>query len=82
MLKSTVKDNADDDASILSDTDSVDSICNQIEIPRDTTTMNKFYNSHGDTPVDTQKEDLSATVQPKQHRTSRSSETSPSRTIP
>ena len=52
-----------------------------LEMPRDTTTMNKFCNSHGDTPVDTQDQDLSATVQPKQHRTSQPSETSPSRTI-
>ena len=82
MLKSTVKDNADDDASILSDTDSVDSVCDQTEMPRDTTPTKKIQNSHGDTPVDTQDQDPSATVQPKQHRTSQPSETSPSRTIP
>ena len=51
-------------------------------MPRDTTATKKFCNSHGDTPVDTQDQDLSATVQLKQHRSSQPSETSPSRTIP
>ena len=81
MLKSIVKDNAHDDASILSDTDSIDSICDQIEMPRDTTAMNKSCNSQGDIKFNTQDQDLCATVQPKQHRTSQPSETSPPRTI-
>ena len=75
------KDNAYKDASILSDTDSVDSVYDWIEMPRDTTANDKLHNSQGDTKVITQDQDLSATGQPKQHRTSQPTETSPSRSI-
>ena len=37
----------------------------------------KFHNSQGDTKANTQDQDLSATVQPKQHRTPQPTETSP-----
>ena len=89
MSMSTVEDNTDDEGSIHSDTSSVDSICDPIEMPRDITSMGKFCNSQGDTPIDTQDQDPSATmqdpsatVQPKQRRTSQTSEISPSRTLP
>ena len=76
MVKSTAKDKAHNDASILSDTDSVDSVCNQIEMPRDTTATNKVHNRQGDTKVNTQDQDQSATVQPEHHRTPQPTETS------
>ena len=79
IVKSTTKDNTYEDASILSDADSVDSVCDQLETPRDTTATSKFQNSQGDTKVNTQDQDLHATGQPKQHRTSQPTETSPSR---
>ena len=93
IVKSHTKDHAYEDASfssdtdsvdsVSSDTDSVDSIHDQIEMPRDTTTTNKVHNSQGDTRVITQNHDLNATGQPKQHRASQLTETSPSRsTLP
>ena len=93
IVKSNTKDHAYEDASfssdtdsvdsVSSDTDSVDSIHDQIEMPRDTTATKKVHNSQGDTRVITQNQDLSATGQPKQHRTSQLTETSPSRsTLP
>ena len=93
IVKSNTKDNAYEDASFSSDTDSVDSVSSdtnsvdsihdQIEMPRDTTATNKVHVSQGDTRVITQNQDLSATGQPKQHKTSQLTETSPSRsTLP
>ena len=80
---SNTKDHAHEDASFSSNTDSVNSFYDQIEIPRDTTTTNKVHDSQGDTRVITQNQDLSATRQPEQHRTSQPAETSPSRsTLP
>ena len=81
LVKSTTKDNAYEDVSILSDTDSVDSVCDQTAMPRDTTATDKLHNSQGNTKVNTQDQDLSTTRQPKQHRTSQPTETSPSRPI-
>ena len=74
IVKSTTKDNAYKDASILSDTASVH---DRIEMPRDTTTTNRVHNSQGDTKANTQDQDVSATVQPKQHRTPQPTKTSP-----
>ena len=74
IVKSTTKDNAYEDVSNLSDTASV---CEHIEMPRDTTATNKVHNSQGDTKVNTPDHNLSATVQPKQHETPQSTETSP-----
>ena len=93
IVKSNTKDHAYEDASfssdtdsvdsVSSDTDSVDSIHDQIEMPRDTTATNKVHDSQGDTSFITQNQDLSATGQPKQHRISQLTETSPSRsTLP
>ena len=80
---SNTKDHAHEDASFSSDTDSVASIHDQIEMPRDTTTTNEVHDSQGDTRVITQNQDLSATRQPERHRTSQPTETSPSRsTLP
>ena len=81
LVKSTTEVTAYEEASNLSDTDSVDSVCDHMDSPRDTTATNKLCNSQGDTPVNTQDQDLSATGQPKQHRTSQPTETSPSRSI-
>ena len=74
ILKSTTKDNAYIDASNLSDTASV---CDHIEMPRDNTATNKVHNSQGDSKANTQDQDLSATVQPKQHKTPQPNEISP-----
>ena len=93
IVKSNTQDHAYEDAcfssdtdsvdSLSSDTDSVDSIHDQIKMPRDTTATNKVHDSQGDTRVITQNQDLRATRQPKQHRTSQLTETSPSRsTLP
>ena len=73
-FKSTTKDNAYKDANNLSD---IASVYDHIEMPRDTTATNKSHNSQGDTKANTQDQDLSATVQPKQHRTPQPTETSP-----
>ena len=91
IVKSNTKDQAYEDASFSSDTDSIDSVSsdtdsvdsthNQIETPRDTTATNKVHDSQGDTRVITQNQDLSATRQPKQHRTPQPTETSPSRSF-
>ena len=69
IAKSTTKDNAYKDASNLSDTASV---CDCIEMPRDTTATNKVHNSQGYAITNTQDQDLNATVQPKQQNTSTS----------
>ena len=56
---STAKDNAYEDPSNLSNTASV---CDCIEMPRDTTATNKVHNSQGDTKANTQDQNQSATV--------------------